>query len=112
MDKKQTAMPAVAGSLAIADGALKVLSLLGMLGFGLFMAVPSGAHMNFSLLLLPLIGLPLLVLAVLAINGGIFAIQRRKWNWALTGSIAALLPFSLLGLASLILVALAKEEFE
>jgi hypothetical protein len=49
---------------------------------------------------------------MLAVIGGIYALQREKFGLAVTGSIAAFLPFSLLGLASIILIALSKDEFE
>lgn len=53
------------------------------------------------------------VLGVLAVVGGIHALQRKKWGWALTGSIAALLPICVLvGIAAIILTAQSKNEFE
>jgi hypothetical protein len=60
--------------------------------------------------ILPLFSIPL-ILGILAIIGGIYALHRKKSGLALTGSIAAFLPFSLLGLASIILIALSKDEF-
>ena len=58
------------------------------------------------------ITLPLLVLGALALVGGVFALQRRRWGWALAGSIAAFFPFGLLGLLATIFTAMSKEEFE
>lgn len=58
------------------------------------------------------IAVPLAALAVLAMVGGILALQRKSWGLALAGSIAAVLPFSLLGIAALILTALSRDEFE
>jgi hypothetical protein len=58
----------------------------------------------------------LLVLAVFhtvfPIMGGVFALQRKRWGWALSGSIIAILAMFPLGLASTIFVAIAREEFE
>jgi hypothetical protein len=52
------------------------------------------------------------VAGIVAIVGGIYAMQRKIWWLALVGSIAALLPFWFLGVASLILIALSRDEFE
>ncbi|MCZ6726477.1 MAG: hypothetical protein O7A98_03880 [Acidobacteria bacterium] len=46
-----------------------------------------------------------------ALIGGIFAIRRRGWGWALAGSIAALFVVPPLGVLSLILVLLGESEF-
>ncbi len=55
---------------------------------------------------------PLFAWAALALMGGIFALQRKRWGLVLAGAVVALLPFSLLGLAATILVVLSKNEFE
>ncbi len=53
-----------------------------------------------------------LVAAVLGIVGGIFAIQRKRWGWALAGAIAGCITFLPLGIASIVLVAMGKQEFD
>ncbi len=58
------------------------------------------------------ITLPLLVLGTVALVGGIFAVLRRRWGWALAGSIAAFFPLGLLGLLATIFTAMSREEFE
>ena len=58
------------------------------------------------------ITIPLAIIGILAVIGGIYSLQRKKFGLAVTGSIAAFLPFSLLGLASIILIALSRDEFE
>ena len=110
---KRTPMPMIAGILCIVDGGLKLLALLGLLVASLVIPVSqgSGFALNTSILLLA-ITIPLVIIGILAIVGGIYAMQRKKFSLAVTGSIAAFLPFSLLGLASIILVALSKDEFE
>jgi len=112
MDKPRTAMPAIAGALAIASAGLKLLALLGLVAAGIFMAMPASAGLVAPLATLLVITIPLFILLVLAIIGGIFAIQRKMWGLALAGSIAAFLPFSLLGIASIVLVALSRDEFD
>ena len=69
----------------------------GLLPFGismLFMVVPG------------------LAIGVLAIVGGIFAIQRRKWGLALAGSIGASLVPILIGILAVILLIISKDEFK
>ncbi|MFC1982944.1 hypothetical protein ACFLV5_04105 [Chloroflexota bacterium] len=54
----------------------------------------------------------LLVVGILPIIGGIFAVQRRKWGLALAGSIAAIFGTSVLGILATIFTAISKDEFE
>jgi hypothetical protein len=55
--------------------------------------------------------MPAIAVGVLAVVGGIFAMQRRRWGWALVGSMAAAVIFHVLGIASIVLVAVSKNEF-
>ena len=54
----------------------------------------------------------LAVFSALPLIGGIYAVQRKNWGLALAGSIVAILSSTPLGIASTVLVALAKNEFE
>jgi len=110
-----TPMPMIAGIMAIVAGAFKLFGL--PIGAAVLMFIPVAAadagigRMEITLVVL-LVFLPLLVLGVLSIIGGVYAIRRRRYGLALMGAIAALLPFSMLGIASVVLVALSKNEFE
>ena len=53
-----------------------------------------------------------LVTAVFPIIGGIYALQRRHWGWALAGAIIAIFRTNVLGILATIFVAMAKDEFE
>jgi ascorbate-specific PTS system EIIC-type component UlaA len=57
-------------------------------------------------------GIPILLISVLALVGGIFGVQRKHWGWALAGSIAAIIAFLPLGIASTVFTAQSKGEFE
>ncbi len=64
-------------------------------------------------------GTMMLIFGVIALLGGIIAIQRKNWGIALVGGVFALLslagPFlmsSILGLIGLILIATSKNDFE
>ena len=52
------------------------------------------------------------VAAVFPIIGGIYALQRRHWGWALAGSIITIFRMFILGVLATIFVAMAKDEFE
>ena len=52
------------------------------------------------------------IMGALPLIGGIYAVQRKNWRLALTGSIVAILSALPLGITSTVLIALAKDEFE
>jgi hypothetical protein len=61
-----------------------------------------------------------IVLGLIAISGGIFAIKRKVWVLALAGAICAIVPphpwgyliwTPVLGIMAVVLVALSKSEF-
>jgi hypothetical protein len=110
---KKTAMPVIAGILAIVSGGFKLLALLGLTIASFFIiASPTPSCGLVEVTILLFISIPLAILGILAIVGGIFALQRKRWALALTGSIAAFLPWEFVGLASIILIVLSKNEFE
>jgi hypothetical protein len=55
-------------------------------------------------------GIALVVLAILAVVGSSFAIFRRNFGLSVLGGICAL-PFWLLGIPALILIAMSRDEF-
>ena len=109
MKQRKTQLPVVAGVLILVSVGFRALALLAALVFGLFILIwPSGG----GLIALGAVAFIVCVaLLVLAVVGGIYALQRRNWGLALTGAIIATLPFSLLGVAAIVLLALSKEEF-
>lgn len=50
-------------------------------------------------------------IGIAAIIGGVYALQRRLWGLALAGSICSCIVFPFFGLPAIIIIALAKEEF-
>jgi len=54
----------------------------------------------------------LIITGIIAVVGGIFAVQRKAWVIALVGAICALMwPLTLLGILSIIFVCLSRKEF-
>ena len=93
MEKRHSVMPIVAGSLAIASAGFKLLVVLGLMIASTVAIIPASIVGVSPLVILLIIIIPLAILPVLALVGGIYAIQRKKWGLALAGSIAAFLPF-------------------
>lgn len=96
--------------MAIVAGSLNVLSTLAIV---LYVYVPAGPTGITALLLnVGMLAVLLIVFGVVAIGGGICALRRRAWGFALAGSICAVFsPGTLLGIAATVLVAVSRGEF-
>jgi hypothetical protein len=105
---QQSWKPTVAGVLAIIAGVLNIIVALGISAFVPIAAAPR----SFAILSVGAIGLFWLITGIMALIGGVFALQRRHWGVSLAGAICAIVPpSSLLGILSTVFVALAREEF-
>jgi len=59
------------------------------------------------------VGIPFIVLGTISIVGGVHAVRRRSWGFALAGSICAPVAGHLvLGILAIVFVAMGKDEFE
>jgi hypothetical protein len=56
-------------------------------------------------------GLILLLIGILGIVGGAYALKRRHWGLALAGAIAGTITFFPCGIPAIIFTSLGKEEF-
>ena len=84
-------MPVTAGTLSIIAGAVQVFFGLLIIGAGAELAQRRGFEG------LGVIGLPFLILGIVAIVGGVFATLRKAWVMALIGAIAsAVMPVAAL----------------
>ena len=115
---EKTPKPIIAGSLSIFSGGVSLIGFIGLLiasiALGWTAVDVTGwlPGMNIALSILIILCVLLLFAGVLALQGGIYAVQRKKWGWALVGSICALIPTFVLGLAAIMLITLSKDEFE
>lgn len=101
----------IAGALQLAIGAVTILVAGGVAG-GMHIANMPRMSWLVPLPLIAGIGLPLLVLGVVSLLGGISALQRKRWGLALAGGICALLPMqTLLGILAIVFVAISRDEF-
>ena len=111
---KKTNKPKIGGILTMISGALGILGTMSYwIGFG---RAGSGFGKGDMPPFVPSIifGLPIpaLIIALLALAGGILALSRRKWTLSLICAIAATLSFILLGIPAIILIALSRDEFK
>lgn len=105
-------MPITAGVLDL------VIGIPGLI-IGIIVAVIGGVLTFFIAGLGALLGVPLIILSVVAIAGGLFAIRKRAWGLALAAAICAFvvgLPFVapaiVLGIPAIVFTALGKGKFE
>ena len=109
---EKTWKPVAGGICSIVGGAWGVLAGSTLCALGLCGPM---MHMDpLGMRFLSLFGWPALVLGIMAIIGGVFAIRRQKWGLALAGAICAVLipPPFILGILAVVFVALAHSEFE
>jgi len=111
---EKTALPVAGGALLLVAGILAIINaiiIIAFMGSIGIMAMPGFAEM------MVVCGIVLLILSLVAIIGGIFAIQRKSWGIALLGAILGLFTLgplfvsSILSLIALILIAISKKEF-
>jgi hypothetical protein len=108
-------MPVTAGILDLVVGILGLI--IGMIGAGII------ALLTFFIAGLgALICVPLIILSIVAIVGGVFAIRKRAWGFALAAAICGFItgfvgfPFTVpaipLGIAAIVFTVLGKGQFK
>jgi hypothetical protein len=105
-------MPVTAGILDL------IVGVPGLI-IGIICTVIGGFLTFFIAGLGALLGVPLIILSIVAIVGGIFAIRKRAWGFALAAAICGFvvgLPFIapaiLLGIPVIVFTALGKGQFK
>ena len=108
----KTAKPKIGAIFTIISGAFGILGIASYsIGLGDVSGLGKGDMPPFIPSIIFGMPIPSLIIALLALTGGIFALQRKKWRWSLAGAIAAALSFLLLGIPAIVLIALSKDEF-
>jgi hypothetical protein len=115
---ERTWKPTAAGILTIIAGILGLLlGIAFAVGLGIagtmIGVIPGFPGVGF----LGLIAVPWIILNIVAIVGGIYALRRRLWGLALAGAICAFLSTVpllgwILAILAIIFVSLGKGEFE
>ena len=115
---QKTWKPIVAGILDIVGGALRIFGSFAVL-IGIMFFIPvavtggPGPVPEMARWLIPSVlqmiliiaTILLLIVGILPIIGGIYALQRKKWGLALAGSIVAIFGSSLMGILATIFIA-------
>jgi hypothetical protein len=120
----KTWKPTTAGILSIVAGALNGLMAIGIIFAIIFVGRLSPMIMGYippedAPFIMPMVVPVLIVILVFSVAatvfpiiGGVYALRRRGWEWALAGSIIAIFRTFILGLLATIFVAMARDEFE
>lgn len=135
---QRTWKPITAGVLDIILGGQCLIVGLGLFLIGVDCSCGGGYGASQVLVFCSAIALPLFIVGALAIRGGLYALKRKRWGFALAGAIVALSSLCslrlaiivvftacwispvdvfflfglLLGIAAIVLTALSKNEFE
>ena len=113
----------IGGTLSIISGVIGILSIsLYILGiFAVYYTTQNSRYSDFALsgeildivyVIYGLMGIIMVLLSVLAIIGGIFALKRKNWAWALAGAVSATLTFFPCGIAAVILIAKSETVYK
>lgn len=113
---EKTPRPTIAGILNIIIGSS---GLLGAFTLFLLVLVTNidfadylGIFPDFITAVVLFIASVTLLLSLLVLVSGVYALERRYWGLSLAGSIVAMVTGSLLGIAALILVVVSRDEFD
>ena len=114
-------MPVVAGAMSITAGAMGFIAATIMVTFvtifGPGIAPDVMRSVGYWLVGLPvtIVGIAaffILIISTLAIVGGVCALRRKIWGLALTGAVCAIFPVQILGVVSVVFIAISKKEFD
>ncbi len=120
---RRSGSPVAGGVLVIIAGILALVNAATFLTYtaadleGTGVGLPSGVTWDEIAGILKGCGVIEIVLGIVAIVGGVFAIQRRHFGLAIAGSLMGMFGFgltfgALLGLIGLILIAISRKEFK
>ncbi len=109
-----TWMPLVAGILDLVAGIpALIFGIFLATGLGIFGALIGGfAGVPGVGAILGAIAVPVIIFAIIAIVGGVFAIRRRTWWLALVGSIFAFLCAWFFGIPAIVFTIMGKKHFK
>jgi len=113
---QKTAMPTAAGILSIISGAGHLIAFIVLLTIGVvWVSMPDFRgypYFEWPTAVFVTLAIIFLITGVIIIIGGVYTLQRKHWGLALAAAILSFIPFNLIGLAAIILVAMSKREFD
>ena len=113
-------MPVAAGVMSIVAGVMGFIAIAFLMTFvAVFSSeiVPDLLHSlgfwqaGLPLTVIGLVSLVMLLLSLMSIIGGIYAIRRKSWGLSLAGAICAIFLSQLLGIIAVVFIAISKKEF-
>ena len=112
-------MPTTGGVLNIVSGAIGILSCVSVFIIAIVLkGVAIGAGESVFYELWNLFGniflataFIILIPCIISIIGGIFAIRRRGWGWALAASICSIVITTVLGIVATVFIVMSKKDF-
>ena len=116
---QQTSRNLIAGVLNLVSGASAIIGSLilggiGAISFGVMSSVPDRDVQAFAfvpaLVFFPM-ALFIFITGVVAVVGGVAAIQQRRWWVALIGTVASIFSCFFLGIPAMILLIMGEPEF-
>jgi len=110
-ERKETALPVIGGALNIVCGVFGLIGGIVLLIIISYLGEKLGVD-QIGIAFMVVFGIVLPIFGAIAIYGGICAVRREKFGWAIVGAIFALLSFFILGIIGLILIIVAKDEFK
>jgi hypothetical protein len=117
----------IGGILTIVSGAIGAILGLMVITFGIFFAVfframpasmysessaPPQGFFDIFAVVYGVMGLVIALISVFAIVGGVYALKLKNWGLALAGSITASFVFQYTGIAAVVFIAMARNEFK
>ena len=113
---QKTWKPITAGIINIVAGVIAAIGFVALLIGGFVTSNPAVFRGNIPPVNVPAIcfglSVPSLIIGVLAILGGVYALQRKRWGLALTGSIVVIFSSFILGVVATVFLAISKKEFD
>jgi len=107
----KTWKPVAAGILEIIAGGTALIVACGLFIAGAVVGFITQTPLWLSTLI-PVVAVPLAILGVVDITGGIFTLLRKAWGLALAGAVASLVSSPLPGAVALVLVIISRKEFK
>jgi hypothetical protein len=86
-----------------------IIGILIAAGLGVFGGFSGVAGLG---ILTEAISVPLIIFAIAAIVGGVFALRKRVWGLALAGSIFALFCVWFLGIPAIVFTVIGRRHFK
>ncbi|HIJ17979.1 MAG TPA: zinc-ribbon domain-containing protein [Thermoplasmata archaeon] len=113
--KKKTVMPVIGGILILVGGVLSLVAGIGLVASvgaldSLMIVDVEGVDMLEDLM--TACGVIFIILGLIGVLGGVFAIMRKHFGLAILGGVFALAGWFIPALIGLILVGVSKDEFE